>query len=316
MLVALRWLIAVVVLCEARHWDADRMLPNERNSLDDCRSRFHELIAAGAAAPAYGKPALIKEFAHMGAIGWTQTDGKVLWHCGGTLIWMDYVLTAAHCIVDHRDVRPDIVRFGDLNLETDDDDEYAQQYKIIQIFRHPLHRFGVKYHDIALLKLESSVRLHDTVCPACLWVNDEIRFKELVATGWGSTGQFEERTPSLLKVSLKPIANSKCETFYYSELVRGLKTGLHENHLCAVDEKMDTCEGDSGGPLQVKLQHHRSLTPFVVAVTSFGLPCGLSNPGVYTKIAPYHDWIVSTMRQNGAAVQGFQHRLFPTRKVL
>lgn len=50
------------------------------------------------------------------------------------------------------------MRFGDLNLETDDDDEYAQQYKIIQIFRHPLHRFGVKYHDIALLKLESSVR--------------------------------------------------------------------------------------------------------------------------------------------------------------
>ncbi|XP_021712395.1 uncharacterized protein LOC110680917 [Aedes aegypti] len=65
---------------------------------------------------------------------------------------------------------------------------------------------------------------------------------------------------------------------------------------------MDTCEGDSGGPLQVKLMHHVNLTPFVVAVTSFGLPCGLSNPGVYTKIAPYHDWIVSTMQQSNAAI--------------
>lgn len=52
--------------------------------------------------------------------------------------------------------------------------------------------------------------------------------------------------------------------------------------------------------------HHVNLTPFVVAVTSFGLPCGLSNPGVYTKIAPYHDWIVSTMQQSNAAIPGKQ----------
>nr|XP_029708561.1 uncharacterized protein LOC115254996 [Aedes albopictus] len=304
MLGALNWLIAVlVVICEGRHWDADRMLSNERSTLDDCRSRFHELIASGAAAPANGKPALLKEFAHMGAIGWTQDDGKVLWHCGGTLIWMDYVLTAAHCVVDHRNIRPDIVRFGDLNLETDDDDEYAQQSKVAQIYRHPQHRFGVKYHDIALMKLEQPIRLHDTVCPACLWIDPEIRFTEFVATGWGSTGHFEDRTPSLLKVSLKPLESSKCGKFYTSEVVRGLSAGLHENHLCAVDEKMDTCEGDSGGPLQVKLLHHTHLTPYVVAVTSFGLPCGLSNPGVYTKIGPYHDWILATMQQSGAVIE-------------
>ena len=52
----------------------------------------------------------------------------------------------------------------------------------------------------------------------------------------------EDRTPSLLKVSLKPMESSKCEMFYTSELIRGLSSGLHENHLCAVDEEMDTCE--------------------------------------------------------------------------
>ncbi|XP_029725249.2 uncharacterized protein LOC109420210 [Aedes albopictus] len=300
---ALRWLITVVVIREGRHWDPDKMLPNERNTLDDCRLRFHVLIDSDVVSPARGKPAFLKEFAHMGAIGWTQDDGKVLWHCGGTLIWIDYVLTAAHCVVDHRNIRPDIVRFGDLNLETDEDDEYAQQYKIAQIYRHPLHRFGVKYHDIALIKLEQPIRLHDTVCPACLWIDPDIRFTEFIATGWGSTGHFEDRTPSLLKVSLKPMESSKCEMFYTSELIRGLSSGFHENHLCAVDEEMDTCEGDSGGPLQVKLMHSTSLTPFVVAVTSFGLPCGLSNPGVYTKIAPYNDWILATMRQHGAVIE-------------
>ncbi|XP_062552026.1 transmembrane protease serine 9-like isoform X2 [Armigeres subalbatus] len=239
----------------------------------------------------------------MGAIGWTQPDGKVLWHCGGTLIWADYVLTAAHCAVDHNNIRPDIVRFGDLNLETDDDDEYSQQLKIVEIYRHPSHRFGLKYHDIALMKLESPVRIHDTVCPACLWIDTELRFRELVATGWGSTGYFEDRTPILLKVSLKPMKTAECKAFYTSELVRGLETGLHENHLCAVDQKMDTCEGDSGGPLQVKLLHRTYLTPFIVAITSFGLPCGVSNPGVYTKVAPYHDWILKTMRESGAHIE-------------
>ncbi|XP_029711469.2 uncharacterized protein LOC115256693 [Aedes albopictus] len=301
----LRWVITVVVvICEGRHKDADQMLSNERNTLDDCRLRFHELESSAAGAPsANGRPALLKEFAHMGAIGWTQDNGKVLWHCGGTLIWIDYVLTAAHCVLDHWNIEPDIVRFGDLNLETDEYDEYAQQYKITQIYRHPLHRFSLKYHDIALMKLEQPIRLHDAVCPACLWVDPHIRFTEFIATGWGSTGHFENRSPSLMKVSLKPMESSKCEKFYSSELVRGLKSGLHENHLCAVDAKMDTCEGDSGGPLQVKLLHSTRLTPFVVAVTSFGLPCGLANPGVYTKIAPYKDWILATMRQDGAVIE-------------
>ncbi|XP_062552024.1 transmembrane protease serine 9-like isoform X2 [Armigeres subalbatus] len=298
MLVSLGWVITVFAVCEGRHWDADQMLPNVRTNLDDCRSRFHQLKASGQVAPAAGLRALIKEFAHMGAIGWTQPDGRVFWNCGGTLIWADYVLTAAHCVVDHNNIRPDTVRFGDLNLDTDEDDRHFQQLKIDEIYRHPLHRFGSKYHDIALVKLEKPVRIHETVCPACLWLDTELRFRELIATGWGSTGHLQARTPDLLKVSLKPMETSDCKKIYTSEFVRGLASGLHENHLCAVDDKMDTCEGDSGGPLQVKLLHQTFLTPFIVAVTSFGLPCGKSSPGVYTKIAPYHDWILTTMRQS------------------
>lgn len=102
MLIAVTCLSTLLLICEGRHWDADKMLPNERSTLDDCRFRFHMLVSPKIVAPAGGVPALIKEFAHVGAIGWTQKDGRILWHCGGTLIWMDFVLTAAHCAVDHR----------------------------------------------------------------------------------------------------------------------------------------------------------------------------------------------------------------------
>uniref|UniRef100_A0A182LUN5 Peptidase S1 domain-containing protein n=1 Tax=Anopheles culicifacies TaxID=139723 RepID=A0A182LUN5_9DIPT len=63
---------------------------------------------------------------------------------------------------------------------------------------------------------------------------------------------------------------------------------------------MDTCLGDSGGPLHVRLQHNSKVTPFLVGLTSFGRPCGQSHPGVYTRVAPFRGWILETLQTNGA----------------
>ncbi|XP_055637658.1 uncharacterized protein LOC129776190 [Toxorhynchites rutilus septentrionalis] len=278
------------------------MLPNVRSTFDDCHLRFHKLDVIGVVSPVFGHPARLKEFAHMGAIGWTQPNGNISWKCGGTLIWVNFVLTAAHCVIDSENKAPDVIRFGDLNIESTEGDEYAQQLKIVDIFRHPQHRFTSHYHDIALLKLEHNVTLTEVVAPACLWTDEEVRFKILEATGWGRTGYAEDQTPVLLKVALKPIENVECSKVYTNGTDRKLQNGLQQHQICAVDEKMDTCEGDSGGPLQIKLMHNAKVTPFVVAITSFGTACGLSAPGVYTKVAPYHDWILETMQKNGALV--------------
>ncbi|XP_055639018.1 uncharacterized protein LOC129777013 [Toxorhynchites rutilus septentrionalis] len=295
--------IFAIFLCGAQGQDEGvLMLPNERTSFDDCHLRFHKLGAFATVAPAFGHPARLKEFAHMGAIGWTQPNGTISWKCGGTLIWPDFVLTAAHCVIDSENQAPDVVRFGDLNIQSTEGDEYAQQLKIVGIFRHPQHSITAHYHDIALLKLEHNVTLSEVVIPACLWTDEEVRFKILEATGWGRTGYADDPTPILLKVALKPIENVECGKVYTNGTDRKLRLGLQKHQICAVDEKMDTCEGDSGGPLQIKLMHNARVTPFVVAVTSFGRACGSSAPGVYVRIAPYHEWIVETMQKNGAMV--------------
>uniref|UniRef100_A0A182Q718 Peptidase S1 domain-containing protein n=1 Tax=Anopheles farauti TaxID=69004 RepID=A0A182Q718_9DIPT len=263
----------------------------------DCHLRYYSFGSSGAVAPASGRPAYLREFAHIGAIGWSQPDGTVRWDCGGSLIWENFLLTAAHCASDTNNEPPDVVRFGDLNLFNDTDDQFAQQYKIAEIIRHPEHRFSAKYHDIALFKLQKNVTLNETVAPACLWSDDEIRFRTLEAAGWGATGFGQSQTPLLLKVSLKPVGRDQCDRLYRVG-DRGLRDGLQDYQLCAGDVEMDTCPGDSGGPLQVKLLHNAKMTPFVLAVTSFGSACGQSNPGVYTKVASYIPWIRSVISKH------------------
>uniref|UniRef100_A0A182YRJ8 Peptidase S1 domain-containing protein n=1 Tax=Anopheles stephensi TaxID=30069 RepID=A0A182YRJ8_ANOST len=273
---------------------ATAFLPNERESIDDCHLRYYKFGQGPEPLPAFGRPAYLREFAHMAAVGWTRDGGKVDWSCGGSLIWEN--------LSDDNAVEPDVVRLGDINLYDDSDDEYAQQLKIVEIIRHPEHRFSSRYHDLALLRLERNVKLHDTVAPGCLWNDEEIPFPSMEATGWGSTGFGQANTPILLKVSLSVVQKAACDQ-HYRIGDRGLKQGLQDYHLCAGDIKMDTCPGDSGGPLQIKLLSNAKMTPFIVAVTSFGSICGQSLPGVYMKVSPYIPWIRSELAKRGEQIQ-------------
>lgn len=101
----------------------------------------------------------------------------------------------------------------------------------------------------------------------------------------------ESKTPKLLKVTLSLINQTICSEHHPPD--RKLNSGLQDGQICAVDPgfKMDTCLGDSGGPLQIKLLGFNRLNPFLIGVTSFGKSCGTETPGVYTRIYSYVDWI-------------------------
>ncbi|ETN66203.1 tryptase [Anopheles darlingi] len=262
------WLFLICVIVHGQILDttfdirenepANIVLPNHQESLDDCHFRYYEFGKSSINKPAFGIPAYLREFAHMTAIGWSQPDKTTMWNCGGSLIWENFVLTAAHCTEDANNLPPDVVRLGDIDLFNDSDNQYAQQITIVEIIRHPEHRFSARYHDIALLRLERKVvfviadpflahkpdkristGLHDTVAPACLWNNDEIRFNTLEATGWGDTGFAQSRTPTLLKVLLRPVDREECSEHYRN--IRGLRAGLHDYQMCAGHALMDTC---------------------------------------------------------------------------
>lgn len=76
------------------------------------------------------------------------------------------------------------------------------------------------------------------------------------------------------------------------------RDGIIEGQYCAWDSNgKDSCEGDSGGPLQYFPPGSKIAT--VVGIVSFGITCGSILPGIYTRVAYYVDWIEPYVWPNG-----------------
>ena len=113
----------------------------------------------------------------------------------------------------------------------------------------------------------------------------------MTVTGWGTT-EFGPRSQDLLLVHLEPLQIEKCTNVYR-------KIRISYKHICAGGKKgLDSCTGDSGGPLQSPGIYNNDVRFIQYGVVSFGLTsCGSPGfPGVYTKVSYFMDWILNTIR--------------------
>ncbi|XP_037029826.1 serine protease snake-like [Bradysia coprophila] len=230
------------------------------------------------------------EFPHMAALGWTDESKNISWRCGGTLISHNFVLTAAHCVIGR--LPPDTVRIGAKDLIDIDILALTQDFGIASIIGHPNYVPKMLYDDIALIKLNRRASITRKVRPACLWQENAINFTDAIATGYGHTEYGGVASNELLKVDLKILNNSECSTLYQNE--RSLNLGIIDSQLCAGDSaaEKDTCQGDSGGPIGVTRMNGRQIVYDIIGITSFGKACAIQ-PGVYTRVSHYLDWIES-----------------------
>lgn len=186
---------------------------------------------------------------------------------------------------------PTYVRVGDINFEREDEDSDPQTIAVNRVIAHPSYNAPQQYNDIALLELAQDMRFNQYARPACLNSETTIAERRAIATGWGTTEYFGESSEQLLKVTLDLFRFNECHPSY--ERNRKLNQGLIETQqLCAgsYDQEKDTCEGDSGGPLQV--YHSLYCMYKVVGITSFGKGCGTAGlPGVYARVSNYINWI-------------------------
>lgn len=114
-----------------------------------------------------------------------------------------------------------------------------------------------------------------------------------MVTGWG-LNETEKYSETLVKVTLPIIPNAECARIYKTQL----NIDVLGNQLCAGGEDgKDSCNGDSGGPLQFPQVSNGWPQYFQYGLVSYGPTlCGRPGiPGVYTEIVHYMDWILDTM---------------------
>jgi secreted trypsin-like serine protease len=265
-----------------------------------------EMIVGGTAAPDGKYPWQVRLYSSMGdSVGF----------CGGSIIGDQWILTAAHCLLNTDAV---VVGYGS------NDRTKTTKIESEKVIVNPAYVAGEKA-DVALVKLKkpipnaSAIPFADaatakTLLPAGATVT---------VTGWGALWDFQafqnavdvmagRRTVSerkllsskelqaplkLHEVSIEVIDPQECKMIYQSLQVPAFTIGDTEICATGLTGGQDSCFGDSGGPLVVAADNQLGYAQ--VGIVSWGPQCGNPLfPGVYTRVSSFSKWIKDNMDAN------------------
>ena len=199
--------------------------------------------------------------------------------CGGSLVWDDVVLTAAHC----QGAFDGSVLVGPYIQSSTSGG--AENIDVERQVPHPSYDSGSQAYDFMLLKLGNRVANPNLTPIAVNSVGSNPAYNDvLTVIGFGAISEGGYGSSRLQEVNVNYLDYETCNELYNGDIVDSVM-------LCAgvPGGGKDSCQGDSGGPIfdQEGTQ---------IGVVSWGIGCARENfPGVYSRVSGAKDWIDATI---------------------
>lgn len=193
---------------------------------------------------------------------------------------------------------------GGLHRRSQPNLERIQRRSVRKIFKHPTYNDLTTENDLAILRLESPMKVTSFVNYICLpgreaAMRDNVMIGEFIAlmnlsfmvtirlvfcflvAGWGTTS-YGGVSPDLLQQANIFVMNN-CTSYDFFNSNKQICAGTN-------DYSKDSCQGDSGGPLMNLVDGQWILS----GVVSYGDECAKKgSPGVYARVSHYLSWIRS-----------------------
>lgn len=158
------------------------------------------------------------------------------------------------------------------------------RYPVRKIVQHAGFSSSTFRDDIALIQVALPFTFTDRIQPIPLDQGEVPIGGQLTLSGWGALSYPNGQNPRDLQfINLRKISIAQCNAAHAN-----IGMSVDERQICTLNGAgQGSCQGDSGGPLVYNGQ--------LSGIVSWGQPCAIGTPDVFTKVSAYIDWISRNM---------------------